>query len=138
MKKLALLILSLFLLISCNFKENVKENFKKKLDEYQKITDDLEIHFKHNPIGIVSGWGTDEGDNYLITTFYEYKLSTKSDSDLKSLSNSVIFRLIAKYPKFENKDFIEVRFTSEPKSDQLKSYKSFKVDYSGTVYELEF
>lgn len=110
-------IVSLFL-ISCNLGE--------KLEQMQKMNDDLEQHFQHHHINMIIGFGTNEEDNNIEVTFYEYDLASIDYKELKRLSEKVAKRLNSKYPNFRNKSYIEIRFTEESKSDDNSSFVSFK------------
>ena len=98
MKKLSFTVIVLLFFISCNF----RENFDKKTQYLKKVQVDLETHFHHKPIGILTGWGTEDDDNYLMITLYDYNMDSKNNSELESLANSIIFRVTAKNPKFEH------------------------------------
>jgi hypothetical protein len=126
-KKLSYIAFVFLFIISCNF----KEKFDKQMQLLDKVKVDLETHFNHQPIDIVSRWSTEEENNYLVITLYEYDMDVKTNSQLESLANSIIFRVTAKNANFENKQFIEVRFTNEPESEKLNSFTSFRVDYKG-------
>jgi len=121
-----ILLLSLILLTSCN----LKETFKK----YDEINNDLKVTFSHNKINLNQHWGSDENDNYILITFYDFNLESKSYKDLEKLSDKVIYRVLAKNTDYKKLDFIEVQFTNQDKSKDLDSYISFKMRHNRLNY----
>lgn len=118
MKKTIFLIFLSVIFSSCNLAD--------KLEQMQKMNDDLEQHFEHNHINMVIGFGTDDEDNNVEVTFYEYDLSSTEYQELKKISERVANRLNSKYPGLRKKSYIEVRFTEEIKSDNNNSFVNFK------------
>ncbi|NRB61322.1 MAG: hypothetical protein HRU50_15475 [Winogradskyella sp.] len=92
----------------------------------QRITDDLEQHFEHDNVNLVIGFGTEAEDNNAKVFFYEYDVSSNNYQTLKKLSKKVSERLNAKYPEFRKKQYIEIRFTEESKSDENNSFVNFR------------
>jgi hypothetical protein len=120
MKSLRPFLFIFLLFYSCNFKE--------KVAEMKTIDHDLETYFNYDKINVNISWGTEEENNNIIVTFYQYPLSTIAYSKLKETSNEVIDRLITKNPKFQDLFFIEVRFTEENNSNNVSSFTSFKIN----------
>ncbi|AOW19260.1 hypothetical protein [Urechidicola croceus] len=117
MKKIFLLVFS-FVLISCSLKET--------FNEYEKIKSDLKRNFKYEKISFSQSWGTEEKDNNVKVTFYEFNLDSLTHSELQKLSYRVIYRLVAKKSSFKNLDFIEINFTNESESEDYNNVISFK------------
>lgn len=118
MKKIVLPLILSLLINSCNLSE--------KFNQVQKINDDLEQHFGHDNISVSIGFGTDDEDNYVEVTFYEYGVSSIDYMVLKDISHKVSDRLKSKLPNLKSKQLIEVRFTEETKSDTNNSFVTFK------------
>ena len=78
-----------------------KEKLQKISKKLEIINSDLRKQFNHEKIFSDIGWGTSEGSNYVEVTFYEFNMDSKKHSELKTLSNKVIERLVFKNPKFK-------------------------------------
>lgn len=126
MKKILSISLVFFLFTSCNLKEKLQKISKK----LEIINSDLRKQFNHEKIFSDIGWGTSEGSNYVEVTFYEFNMDSKKHSELKTLSNKVIERLVFKNPKFKEKEFIEIRFTNKQQSEEINSFTKFRVNYN--------
>lgn len=59
-------------------------------------------------------------------TFYQYDVTNREYSELKSTANKVTTRLISNYPKFKKLNYIETRFTEEENNDDNSSFVTFK------------
>ena len=116
--KAKIIILSLILFTSCNLKESLNKN--------KEINDDLKVTFNHVNIKLSQHWSTDENEDYVLVTFYNYDLESNSYKELEKLSSKVIYRLIAKNTSYKKLDYIEVRFTNSVDTDSINSFTSFK------------
>jgi len=118
MKRIGFLLALSLIFTSCNLAE--------KLEQIKKMNDDLEQYFDHHNINMVIGFGTDDEDNNVEVTFYEYDVSSIKYQKLKRISEKVVERLNSKYPTFRKKNYIEVIFTEESKNKENNSFVSFK------------
>lgn len=112
------LALIFILLISCNLRD--------KIAEMEKMDEEIQSFFNHDDIVIAINWGTEEQHNNVQVTFYQYDVTNREYSELKSTANKVTTRLISNYPKFKKMNFIETRFTEEENNDDNSSFVTFK------------
>jgi hypothetical protein len=92
----------------------------------KKMDEEFQTFFNHDDIVIAINWGTDEENNNVQVTFYQYDVANRKYSELKNMSNKVKTRLISNYPKFKKLNFIETRFTEEENKDDNSSFVTFK------------
>jgi len=92
MKKI--LILTLFIFISCNL--------SKTFEEIKLIQDDLSTNFGHDKLNVTLHWGTEDDNNYSIITFYQYPINSISYDELESKAHNIVNHLKTKFPKFKN------------------------------------
>lgn len=117
MKKYTLAFIFVFL-VSCNLRDRIAE--------MEKMDEELQAFFSHDDIVIAINWGTEKENNNVQVTFYQYDISNREYSELKSTANKVTSRLISNYPKFKKLNFIETRFTEEENKDENSSFVTFK------------
>lgn len=102
------------ILYSCNLKES--------LTKLQKIDQEIEKQFKHN-VTTTYGFGDSDG-NYFRFTFYGFDMSEKTNLKLENMAVKVNKFFLNKYPKYEDLDFVEVRFTKDASdSDSFVNFK---------------
>ena len=117
MKKCSLVII-VILLLSCNLRD--------KIEDMKKMDEEFQTFFNHDDIVIAINWGTEEENNNVQVTFYQYDVANSKYSELKNTSNKVKTRLISNYPNFNKLNFIETRFTEEENKDDNSSFVTFK------------
>ncbi len=117
MKKIFPLFLIALTIFSCNLKEQI--------EKMGKIESDLEREFNHFEVSSIYHWGTEEGDNYLQISFYEYDMDSKTYFHLESTADSVFNYLKTYKTDFRNLEFMQVRFTKEVE-EEAESFVNFK------------
>ena len=85
-----LTLAGLFILIvtmsSCKLKE--------EYDKIVRLNSHFQSEFNYEHLSINRNWSTEENGNYIRATFYQYDLDTQTNSELDSLSNQVIDKLL--------------------------------------------
>ena len=118
MKYFGLLLLC-SLIISCNLKE--------AFSTIEKIDSDLKEKFKHQDITTTLSWGTNDENNKITITFFNFNLDSLSYSELTTLASRIGSRVCRRNPDLKNIDNIEINFTKELIPDNPSEMITFKL-----------
>ena len=102
-------------------------NFKKAIEETEKINSDLSAFFNYDDISTVVRSGTEKEKNNITITFYKYALGNKSYRELDSMANLVRKKVLEINPNLKNIHHMEVRFTKERDVENLQKYVAFYI-----------